>query len=209
MSKEVYQLMQHHCEEWLESNIINTNVYSDNQAPLGPEDSKQLIAESLLKENKRDSSQDKAERNIPIVTKIINLEELKKSSNFGKKQYPDSEYEGDLVNGKRHGKGLMMYKNGRIYEGSWANDYREGKGIEKYRNGSIYEGDFLKGKAHGKGIYTWGNGEVYDGEWKDGLKHGDGIWKGSDGDSYIGEWRLSKAEGYGVHIWKTGIRKML
>jgi len=30
------------------------------------------------------------------------------------------------------------------------------------------------------------------------------VWKGNQGDSYIGEWRNSKAEGYGVHMWKNG-----
>jgi hypothetical protein len=32
------------------------------------------------------------------------------------------------------------------------------------------------------------------------------MWKGIEGDSYIGEWRYSRAEGYGVHVWKNGDR---
>jgi hypothetical protein len=32
------------------------------------------------------------------------------------------------------------------------------------------------------------------------------MWKGLEGDSYIGEWRFSWAEGYGVHVWKSGDR---
>lgn len=28
--------------------------------------------------------------------------------------------------------------------------------------------------------------------------------EGIHGDSYIGEWKNSKADGYGVHIWKNG-----
>lgn len=32
------------------------------------------------------------------------------------------------------------------------------------------------------------------------------MWQGSKGDSYIGEWRMSKAEGYGVHVWVNGDR---
>jgi len=138
--------------------------------------------------------------------KFLNLDELQKLAAFGKKIFPDSRYEGEILNGKRHGKGVMIYQSGRYYEGDWVNDYREGKGFEKYSSGNSYEGQFIKGKPEGKGIYTWNNGEIYDGEWKDGLKHGDGIWKGISGDSYIGEWKFSKADGYGVHIWKTGDR---
>jgi len=36
------------------------------------------------------------------------------------------------------------------------------------------------------------------------MKEGYGVWKGPDGDSYIGEWKQSKADGYGVHVWKNG-----
>jgi len=32
------------------------------------------------------------------------------------------------------------------------------------------------------------------------------MWQGAKGDSYIGEWRMSKAEGYGVHVWVNGDR---
>ncbi len=132
------------------------------------------------------------------------MDELRKSERYATKKFTDATYEGEIVEGKRQGQGLMKYFNGRFYEGGWAEDLRDGKGFELYSNGNTYEGDFRKGRADGKGIYTWNNGEVYDGEWHKGLKHGDGVWKGSLGDSYIGEWRNSKAEGYGVHIWKNG-----
>ena len=141
---------------------------------------------------------------IPPVFRLVNLEEVKKSNEYGSKKYTDAIYEGELVDGRRHGLGIMRYSNGRFYEGGWKNDFREGKGYEKYSNGNTYEGDFSKGKAQGKGVYKWNNGEIYDGEWQNGLKHGDGIWKGKMGDSYIGEWRNSKAAGYGVHIWTNG-----
>ena len=32
------------------------------------------------------------------------------------------------------------------------------------------------------------------------------MWKGVKGDYYIGEWKENKADGYGVHVWKNGIR---
>lgn len=58
-------------------------------------------------------------------------------------------------NNKREGRGIMVYRNGRVFEGSWLNDMREGKGCERYENGSSYDGDFHRGKPHGKGIYRW------------------------------------------------------
>ena len=144
--------------------------------------------------------------NYEMSSKLFDLCKLRKSPQYGIKKYSDSYYEGELLNEKRHGKGIMIYNNGRIYEGEWVNDEKSGKGFERYYTGNIYEGNYKFGKPNGKGAYTWNNGEIYEGEWKNGLKHGYGAWKGINGDSYIGEWKLSKADGYGVHIWPTGDR---
>ena len=91
---------------------------------------------------------------------------VRKGETFGIKKYSDAIYRGELVSGKRHGVGVMLYKKNRVYEGEWVNDLRQGKGFERYSNGNKYEGDFENGKAHGKGVYLWANGEVYDGEWR-------------------------------------------
>ena len=61
---------------------------------------------------------------------------------YGKKKYTDAIYEGELLNGKREGNGIMTYISGRKYEGNWKNDLREGKGKEKYISGNTYEGDY-------------------------------------------------------------------
>ena len=37
-----------------------------------------------------------------------------------------------FINGKRNGKGVMRYRNGRQYEGYWERDLRDGKGFERY-----------------------------------------------------------------------------
>jgi hypothetical protein len=36
-------------------------------------------------------------------------------------------YEGDILDGKKHGFGKMLYKNGNVYEGKWKNDKKHGK----------------------------------------------------------------------------------
>ena len=80
------------------------------------------------------------------------------------KRYRDAVYIGEVnENGKRHGRGIMLYANGRKYEGRWKDDIRHGRGFEKHTNNNVYNGEFLDGKAHGHGIYKWGNGEFYDG----------------------------------------------
>ena len=85
-------------------------------------------------------------------------------------KYKNAIFLGTVIKGKRHGKGVMKYRNGRQYEGFWEHDLRDGKGFERYPNGNTYFGQFKYGKAHGKGVYTWKNGEVYDGEWNQGVK---------------------------------------
>ena len=47
-------------------------------------------------------------------------------------------YYGDFLNSKRHGKGVMVYHNGRVYEGAWENDFKHGKGYERFINNSKY-----------------------------------------------------------------------
>ena len=44
-------------------------------------------------------------------------------------------YKGDIINGKREGKGIIYYIDGDIYEGEWKNGKREGKGIYYYNHG--------------------------------------------------------------------------
>lgn len=102
---------------------------------------------------------------IVLETHEFDMEMLQSLPNYIQRKYPDAIYMGQFSNGKRNGKGVMRYKNGRQYEGDWESDVRNGKGFERYPNGNSYFGNFQRGKAHGKGVYSWNNGEVYDGEW--------------------------------------------
>ena len=51
----------------------------------------------------------------------------------------ESEYKGQMKDGKRNGKGRMRWFidpwKGDIYEGEWKNGYRYGKGTYKFNNG--------------------------------------------------------------------------
>ena len=65
-------------------------------------------------------------------------------------------FDGDYLNGKRHGKGKeydCYSKHELLYEGEYLNGKRNGQGKEYYRNGNIkFEGEYLNGKKwYGKG----------------------------------------------------------
>ncbi|XP_052274745.1 radial spoke head 10 homolog B-like isoform X2 [Dreissena polymorpha] len=58
-------------------------------------------------------------------------------------QYPlRNMFDGDFVNGLRHGYGTFYYANGAKYEGGWKNNMKHGKGKFTFKNGRIYEGMF-------------------------------------------------------------------
>ena len=122
----------------------------------------QLNAENSFNLNNEDNL---LPENIKLEANEVDLAAIKEIDGYKEIRYKDAIYMGTVINGKRHGKGVMKYRNGRQYEGFWEHDLRDGKGFERYPNGNTYFGQFKFGKAHGKGVYTWKNGEVYDGEW--------------------------------------------
>ena len=61
------------------------------------------------------------------------------------------EYQGNLIELKRNGFGLMKYKNGDIYIGNWEKNLKNGKGKIIFKDG-IFEGTFIKDKKE-KGIF--------------------------------------------------------
>ena len=64
---------------------------------------------------------------------------------------------------------ILLYDVG-VYEGEIVNYRPAGKGIIKYFNGDVYEGEFKNYYIrHGNGIYTFKNGEKQEGVFKDGI----------------------------------------
>lgn len=140
-------------------------------------------------------------------------------------ELPKGKYQGQVLNGRPHGKGTMKYRF-KTYEGGWVNGKKQGFGILTWNDGSKYEGEFDNDKANGKGIKQWVSGEVYDGLWRDDRKHGKGVfiwvdrtkYEGefvnnifrsgtavwTDGKTYSGTWRGSLMHGYGVLTWLDG-----
>ena len=81
------------------------------------------------------------------------------------------EYEGEILKGKKNGKG-KEYEYGYLdYEGEYLNGKRNGKGKEYFTDGRIkFEGEYLNGKRHGKGKeYSLDNGKIlFKGEYLNG-----------------------------------------
>jgi hypothetical protein len=50
-----------------------------------------------------------------------------------------------------------MLRGGGRYEGDWRDGKRTGRGIYTWADGRSYEGDFIDGNMTGRGIYTWAN----------------------------------------------------
>ncbi len=90
-------------------------------------------------------------------------------------------YEGEMKNGKPHGKGINTDSKGNRYEGDFVDGKPHGKGINTNSKGNRYEGDFVDGKPHGKGIHTDSKGNRYEGDFVDGKPHGKGIHTSADG----------------------------
>ena len=77
--------------------------------------------------------------------------ELIKGNGKGKEYYCGIlEFEGEYLNGKRHGKGKEYRDNGKLkFEGEYLNGERNGKGKQYWNDGKlIFEGEFLNGERN-------------------------------------------------------------
>jgi len=141
-------------------------------------------------------------------------------------EFANGQYQGDLVDGKRHGKGKLIYNNGNCYDGTWENDQRHGEGTfvgttsnyqgfflndvrhgygkEKWEDSNQYEGNYENDKKHGHGRFQWPDGCVYDGGFLENRVHGEGKFTWKDGRKYRGDWVSDKMHGYGTYNWPDG-----
>lgn len=113
-------------------------------------------------------------------------------------------YTGAFEHGKKHGKGVLLFRSGARYEGEFLRDTMEGTGTFFYTNGDRYEGAFRGGLKHGAGTYTYSNGDQYEGEFQRGTMHGQGALEFSNGDQYIGELRNGLRTGKATYVYAAG-----
>lgn len=115
-------------------------------------------------------------------------------------------YEGEMRDGKAHGRGIVVTADGGRYDGEWREGNEHGRGTWAGANGDRYDGEWRDGKPHGRGTWTWASGDRYDGEWRDDERHGRGTFVRANGDRYDGEYRDSQQHGRGTHVWANGDR---
>ena len=114
-------------------------------------------------------------------------------------------YEGDLVNGIRHGRGTMIFKSGNIYKGDWQNGLMHGFGEFDFKTtGDHYTGEFANGKLSGCGRMTFHTGEIFEGFYLDGVREGRGTLICPDGRRFQGDWVNDKLTGMGVMWYSDG-----
>ena len=99
-------------------------------------------------------------------------------------------YDGEMRDGKRHGRGTYVWANGNRYDGEWREGHGHGRATWVGSNGARYEGEYRDGKRHGRGTYVFENGDRYEGEYRDGVPDGLGAFYFADsGETYNGLWR--------------------
>ena len=183
-----------------------------------------------------DDSSEEMIKVISSIKAITGIEAVKASpesaTKFTKFTYPDgSVYEGEMLDGKKHGKGKMVFPNKAVYDGEWQDDKMNGRAtltmsvpetdvVAVYEGtwinnnqcgygkmscgGFVYEGEFSGSKFNGKGKVVALDGSVYEGDWVNGKKHGKGKMVYANGTVYEGEWKNDDRNGRGTATYTSG-----
>ncbi|CAK8997745.1 unnamed protein product [Durusdinium trenchii] len=107
-------------------------------------------------------------------------------------------YEGDWLDGKKHGQGRLSFGEDGFYEGSFEGGEISGFGRQEL-NGWSYEGQFLQGQKHGEGTLNKADGGTYTGGWSQGKYSGEGTLKLPSGERYTGGFQAHRFHGHGRH----------
>jgi hypothetical protein len=94
-------------------------------------------------------------------------------------------YEGEWVDGKRHGFGKTTWWSENYYKGEYINGFRDGKGLLKGEDWGEYVGEWKNNRIHGSGTITFLDGEKWIGDFKKG-KISNIIVRDKDGDNLEG-----------------------
>lgn len=135
---------------------------------------KQLAEKYIKKESKPIKPVTITDRGIikSLIVAIIGLSGIiwianqNLSFEWFKRQEKQEYYEGDLVDGKRHGWGKLDLGNGIIHEGNFRYDKCTGWGKRTYADGSYYLGQWKANEREGFGTYYDINGSIKCGKWE-------------------------------------------
>lgn len=137
-------------------------------------------------------------------------------------------YEGNFVNGKWEGDGLLIIPDNATYKGTFKNGEVTGKGEITYADGNKYVGEVVNLNKEGEGLYTYKNGQTFKGIFKagnvwtgegyifmsekayykgsvlNGKQHGKGLLRFEDGATYEGTFNQGEGTGTGEIIYADG-----
>lgn len=146
-----------------------------------------------------------------LARKIFGIVDVDNGVRKGTLQLPEGRYEGEIRNGKPHGKGKIYYeasdsKERMSYDGDWENGLRSGYGVLLYKDGRIYKGVWVNNSRSGKGTLFFPNGSRIEGT------KAEGEWFGTvtmilvEGEKYVGEWPAKGKIVDGIYYYKNGDR---
>jgi hypothetical protein len=104
---------------------------------------------------------------------------------------------GTYVNGTIQGYAVLRWHDGMRYVGEFVDGDRTGIGQMQLTDGT-YLGYFVKNQYCGYGIRTWNDGSKYEGMWADNTFHGPGVYKvtsGTHSGTFSGNWEKGLKSG--------------
>ncbi|MEM9819428.1 MAG: hypothetical protein AAF985_00090 [Bacteroidota bacterium] len=115
-------------------------------------------------------------------------------------------YTGTIKNGKRHGQGTFVAKDGTVWEGEWENDVLQGTVILRKNTGDVYEGEIRNYQRHGYGTYRWRNsGNLFEGDWKNDQRDGKAKYTiAKSGRRFEGTYIDNRIHGTGTWFYPDG-----
>ncbi|KAK5601397.1 hypothetical protein CRENBAI_000334 [Crenichthys baileyi] len=127
---------------------------------------------------------------------------------FGVQEWADgSKYEGEFLDGFKHGKGRYSWRNGECYEGFFYKDFKHGDGVYCWSTGHKFTGKFYLNRKEGYGHLSFPGGTIFQGLYHSDQRFGPGVVTYPDGRQDVGFWlgqRLLKLcssveEGFSLH----------
>ena len=115
-------------------------------------------------------------------------------------------FDGQMLDGKRNGKGRFVWASGQSYDGDWRDDVAVGEGAMVFVNGDRFQGQVKDGKPDGRGKMQFSNGDTYEGQFDKGISDGEGVYTEKDGSRYTGQWKTGFKSGHGTYVWAYGQR---
>ncbi|XP_037553748.1 ankyrin repeat and MYND domain-containing protein 1 [Nematolebias whitei] len=113
----------------------------------------------------------------------------KRADGFGVQELSDgSRYEGDFLDGLKHGKGRYTWKHGAYYEGFFYKDFKHGDALYSWPSGHKFTGKFYLNRREGYGHLSLPNGASFQGLYHMDEIFGPGVLTYSDGRQDVGLW---------------------